>query len=49
MGENLGEESAHTHLESASGLEGGWVVDHLEDERTAGAHLDLADVEAEAK
>lgn len=36
-------------LKSAARIEGGGIVNHLEDERAASAHLDLADVEAEAK
>jgi hypothetical protein len=34
------------NLEAAAGFEGGGVVDHLENEGAAAAHLDLADVEA---
>lgn len=37
------------HLETAARLEGGWIVDHLEDEGPPGAHLDLPDVESEAE
>jgi hypothetical protein len=37
------------NLEAAAGFEGGGVVDHLENEGAAAAHLDLADVEAEPK
>lgn len=38
-----------TCLEAAAGIEGGGVVNHLEDEGPSSAHLDLADVEAEAE
>jgi hypothetical protein len=37
------------NLEAAAGFEGGGVVDHLENEGAAAAHLDLADVEAGPK
>lgn len=36
-------------LESAAGIESGGIVDHLEDEWAACAHLDLPDVESEAE
>jgi hypothetical protein len=36
-------------LEFASRFEGSRVVDHIEDEGAAGAHLDLADIEAEVE
>lgn len=37
------------NLESAAGVGSGGIVDHLEDEGAAGAHLDLPDVESEAE
>lgn len=37
------------HLEAAARFESGGVVKHLEDEGAASAHLDLADIEAEAE
>ena len=42
-------ETKESDLKSASGLEGGGIVDHLKDEGPAGAHLDLTDVESEAE